>query len=263
MRLLPGLPRVLLITGTDTEVGKTMTTAALAAVLSAVGTVAVYKPVQTGVVGPEAGEDDGDAEGGDAAEDAAEAGDAAEVSRLSGVPHVFEGVRFREPMAPVAAAECEGRTLPGLVVHARQIEELSSNFDWVLTEGAGGVLVELDGAGQGLADLPALLSVPSAVIVVVRAGLGTLNHTALTVEALTSRGVDIAGLVVGSMMAEPGAVERSNLQVLAAGRVPFWGAIPAGAANVAPSAFRELAGSWLGAGVAAAEVAAASAQSRE
>ncbi|MCB8799113.1 dethiobiotin synthase, partial [Escherichia coli] len=86
------LPGVLLITGTDTEVGKTISTAALAAVLSGVGSVAVYKPVQTGVSG-------------------SEPGDAAEVARLSGIRDAVEGIRFRDPMAPVAAAEREQRKL--------------------------------------------------------------------------------------------------------------------------------------------------------
>lgn len=233
MTTLPGLPRVLLVTGTDTEVGKTVTTAALAVLLSAAGTVAVYKPVQTGVA-------------------ATESGDAAEVGRLCGIDSIFEGVRFREPMAPLAAAECDGRALPALAYHARQIEALSARYDWVLVEGSGGALVQLDRAGATLADLPAELSVDSGAVLVARSGLGTLNHTALTVEALANRWVATVGVVVGSLPKAPGLVEQSNLRVLAAGQEPLWGAIPAGAARLAPSEFQASAGAWLGSGLTTA-----------
>ncbi|MBQ1444447.1 MAG: dethiobiotin synthase [Renibacterium sp.] len=219
------LPGVLLITGTDTEVGKTISTAALAAVLSGVGSVAVYKPVQTGVSG-------------------SEPGDAAEVARLSGIRDAVEGIRFRDPMAPVAAAEREQRKLPGIAEHAQRIEALGSRFDWVLVEGSGGVLVHLDDAGGTLADLPAVLAADCGAVVVSRAGLGTLNHTALTVAALASRGVARVGLVVGSLPGLPGLVESSNLRTLAAGREPLLAAIPAGAGGLDPAEFRNSAGSW-------------------
>lgn len=128
------LPRVLFVTGTDTGVGKTIVTAALAAALSATGrSVAVYKPTQAGL---EAG-----------------LGDIDVVQRLSGVSSVHEGIRLHHPMAPVAAAALEGVELPPLAQHQAAIERLCDAHDVTLVEGAGGLLVELDGEGHTLADL--------------------------------------------------------------------------------------------------------------
>ena len=111
-----------MVTGTDTGVGKTVATAALACKLTAEGKrVVVGKPAQTGV------KDD-------------EPGDAQEVTRLSGVPAV-EGVRLRHPLAPETAARLEDVTLPDLETQRDLI--LGQDADHVLVEGAGGILVNL------------------------------------------------------------------------------------------------------------------------
>lgn len=218
--------RITFVTGTDTDVGKTLTTAALAAVLAAGGAaVAVYKPTQTGVA------PDG-------------AGDMAEVARLSGVRAVYEGIRLRDPMAPVAAAARESRQLPTLGHHLDRITELAASFDHVLVEGAGGLLVELDGDGNTLADLAAPAA-RSAIVVVCRSGLGTLNHTLLTLEALERRGVPAAGLVVGSWPPAPSDIEEDNRGYFQQLETPFLGALPAGAARLDPHAFRRQAPGWL------------------
>ncbi|WP_449373153.1 dethiobiotin synthase [Arthrobacter psychrolactophilus] len=129
------LPVVVLVTGTDTDVGKTLTTAALAAALQAQGaSVAVYKPVQTGVA-------------------AGEGGDMGEVRRLAGTRDCAEGVRLTLPMAPVAAALRESRTLPALAVHVAAVQSLAAGHDHVLVEGAGGLLVALDHDGNTIADM--------------------------------------------------------------------------------------------------------------
>lgn len=218
--------RITFVTGTDTDVGKTLTTAALAAVLAAGGAaVAVYKPTQTGVV------PDG-------------AGDMAEVARLSGVLAVYEGIRLRDPMAPVAAAARENRQLPTLAHHLDRVAELAASFDHVLVEGAGGLLVELDGDGNTLADLAARAA-RSAIVVVCRSALGTLNHTQLTLEALERRGVPAAGLVVGSWPPAPSDIEKDNRGYFQRLDTPFLGALPAGATRLDPHAFRRQAPSWL------------------
>ncbi|WNV77632.1 hypothetical protein [Geodermatophilus sp. DSM 44513] len=77
------------------------------------------------------------------------------------------------------------------------------------------------------------------------AGLGTLNHTGLTVEALRARGLEPAGLVVGSWPAEPGMAERCNLADLPRVGVPLLGSVPAGAGRLPPEHFRAAAGGWL------------------
>ena len=191
-------PRVVLVTGTGTDVGKTMVTAALAGAALAEGQrVCVVKPVQTGV-GP------------------GEPGDVAEVVRLLGsaaaglVTHEF--VRLPEPLAPQAAARRAGVALASIGEHAERIAALVAEFDLVLVEGAGGVLVRLDAGGGTLADLAGLLR-PTGVGAVVVTGveLGTLNVTELTVEALRHRDGPVLGLVIGRWPAGPGTVERGNL----------------------------------------------------
>lgn len=218
------------IAGTDTDVGKTLTTAALAVALSATGTsVAVYKPTQTGV-----------AAGGH--------GDVDEVARLSGIQAVHEGIRLDEPMAPRAAAGRAGRNLPELAQHVQRIAELAASHDHVLVEGAGGLLVELDAAGHTLADLAEAETgaAGSGFVVVCRSGLGTLNHTALTLEALQRRGCASPALVVGSWPATPSDIELSNLESLqGTSGTQFIGCLAAGASRLEPGAFRELAAGWL------------------
>lgn len=218
------LPGIILVTGTDTGVGKTMTTAALAAVLHGTGrSVAVYKPCQSG------------AAAGDS--------DAAEIVRLAGAVTAETGVVLKEPLAPVAAAAVDGTPLPTLAAHAARVRELAVSHDHVLVEGAGGLLVELDSDGGTLADLGSLLA--AAFVLVARPALGTLNHTALTLEALETRDLQVLGVVLGSWPGNPEAVHRSNRQVLGTLRVPFLGALPEQASELSPADFRAGAAAWL------------------
>jgi len=220
------LPSVVIVTGTDTGVGKTVTTAALASVLAAGRTVAVYKPVQTGV------------------DDAAPA-DIDEVRRLSGLTSVFDGARLRDPLAPRAAARREGVRLPGLVEHARRIDALAADYDHVLVEGVGGLLVGLDDDGHALVDLPRFLTSRAVFVIVCRAGLGTLNHTGLTVHALRARNCELVGIVIGSWPEIPDLAARSNLVDLpSTADVLLVGRIPERAAALEPAVFQELSVSW-------------------
>lgn len=209
---------VLIVTGTDTGVGKTVVTAALAALAAARGaSVAVVKPAQTGV-GPD------------------EPGDLQEIGRLAGVTDLHEGARFPDPLSPAAAARVSGLPPVQLPAAAGLVGELAHGRDLVLVEGAGGLLVRFDEEGNTLADLARWLG--AAVVVTARAGLGTLNHTALTLEALAHRGVQLAGVVVGSWPAEPALAERCNLRDLEtlAAR-PLAGALPAGAGALPAAEF--------------------------
>jgi len=222
------LPRVIVVTGTDTEVGKTVVTAALAATIGRDRTVAVLKPTQTGVA-------------------ADEAGDADEVRRLSGLASVHEGVRLRDPLAPTTAARREGVALPTVVEHAATARELASIHDVVLVEGAGGLLVGLDGEGAGLSEMAFALGVAYGFVVVARAGLGTLNHSALTAEALRRRGHPVLGLVIGAVPAAPGLAEQTNLVDLEpVTGLPVVGGVPAGAGLLPVDEFRAAAPSWFG-----------------
>jgi dethiobiotin synthetase len=190
---MTALPRIVFVTGTDTDVGKTITTAALAAALIFRGrTVAAYKPTQAGACG-----DDGDID---------------VIHRLAGINDVEEGIRLPEPMAPVAAAARAGVALPTAHDHVNAIHHLAAHHDHTLVEGAGGLLVQLDNDGHTLADIAATTTAPAAAVVVCRIGLGALNHTELTIEALTRREIVIAGLIIGSWPRLPTDVDLSNRQ---------------------------------------------------
>ncbi|MCX6466034.1 MAG: dethiobiotin synthase [Pseudonocardiales bacterium] len=228
-----GPPRrgVLVVTGTGTGVGKTVVTAAVAAL--APGRTAVLKPAQTGV-GPD------------------EPGDLADVARL--VPGVTgrELGRYPDPLAPATAARRAGLPPVTPAAAAAAARDLARDHDLVLVEGAGGLLVRFDEDGGTLADVAAALGAP--VLVVAAAGLGTLNHTALTVEALATRGIACAGVVVGSWPAEPDLAARCNLADLpAVTGVPLLGAVPEGAGSLPSGEFarvarhglaRDLGGGW-------------------
>ncbi|WFB06186.1 dethiobiotin synthase [Streptomyces sp. LX-29] len=217
---------ILVVTGTNTEVGKTVVTAALAAAALARGrSVAVLKPAQTGV-----------AEG--------EPGDVAEVARLAGPVTGRELARFPEPLAPNTAARRAGLAPVRPHEVERAARELAADHDLVLVEGAGGLLVRMDDAGATLADVAGLLDAP--VLVVAQAGLGTLNIAELTAEALRSRGLTCHGLVIGSWPDSPGLADRCNLadfpKVTGA---PLLGALPEGAGALSPADFRAAASGWL------------------
>lgn len=211
---------VLFVTGTGTGVGKTVVTAAIAALALDRGRrCAVLKPAQTGV---------GDAE----------PGDLAQVQRLAGGAEGHELVRYPDPLSPAAAARISGR--PPLDPAACYELVLALPHDLVLVEGAGGLLVRYDEDGLTLADLARGLRAP--VLLVVDPALGTLNSTALTLEAMAHRGLELSGVVVGSWPDEPGLAERCNLRDLEtlAAR-PLLGVLPAGAGELQPEAFRAAA----------------------
>ncbi|MFF3615792.1 dethiobiotin synthase [Streptomyces sp. NPDC002580] len=217
---------VLVITGTGTEVGKTIVTAAVAATALAAGrSVAVLKPAQTGV-GPR------------------ERGDADEVARLAGAVTTLELGRYPEPLAPATAARRAGLTPVSPELAAEAAAKLATEHDLVLVEGAGGLLVRFDGEDGTLADTARLLDAP--VLVVASAGLGTLNMTELTARELRRRELDLAGVVIGSWPDSPDLAMRCNLADLpAVSGAPLMGAVPAGAGSRSPADFRAGAPSWL------------------
>lgn len=207
-----------MVSGTDTGVGKTVVSAAVAALAAARGSsVAVVKAAQTGV-GPE------------------EPGDLDEIGRLAGVTDLHECARFPDPLSPAAAARVSGRRPVNLYEVVAIVRELAETRRLVVVEGAGGLLVRFDDEGTTLADLAHTLGAP--VLVVARPDLGTLNHTALTLEAMAHRGIDLAGVVIGSWPEKPDLAMRCNirdLETLAAR--PLAGAVGAGAVDLHPAEF--------------------------
>ncbi|GAA3712605.1 dethiobiotin synthase [Nonomuraea antimicrobica] len=204
---------ILVVTGTGTGVGKTVVTAALAALARARGAaVAVVKPAQTGVA-------DG------------ESGDVDEVIRLAGVSTTFELARFPAPLPPAAAARASGRPPVSQARAAELISELAESNRLVVVEGTGGLLDRYDDDGATVADLARTLR--AQVLVVARPGGDTVNHTALTLEALAHRGLDLAGIVIGRWPVRPGLAECgsvADLEMLAAR--PLAGALPEGAGSL-------------------------------
>ncbi|RKQ34964.1 dethiobiotin synthase [Kocuria tytonis] len=232
--IFESLGRTVLVTGTDTDVGKTYATAALAVAGWFAGRrrIAVYKPQQTGI----RGDDPGDVH------------DVARLVRAAGVPSealtTAEGQRLTEPMAPPPAAAIDGVELLSISTHVAKIVELQESHDLVLVEGSGGVLVELDGERHTIADLAAAVQsgLPAEgdtdttvrTVLVARPDLGTLNHTLLSLEALLHRGVRVAGVVLGSWPGDPDRLQVSNREYLAdlptihGQRIPLLGAVPQG-----------------------------------
>jgi dethiobiotin synthetase len=169
--------------------------------------VAVVKPAQTGpdVGGPP---------------------DIDEVSRLAGITDVHEFVRYPDPLSPHHAARVSGLPELAFADAVRRITDLDAVHDLVLVEGAGGLLVPYtSGDRWTMADLAIALHAP--VLVVTAAGLGTLNHTALTVGRLAEDAIALAGLVIGSWPADPDLVTRCNVADLAA-MGELVGVLPAG-----------------------------------
>jgi len=213
---------VLLVTGTDTGVGKTVVTAAIAAAAGAVDyTVAVLKPAESGVVAGAGVESDVDT-----------------VARLAAPRSVRTLASYPDPLAPLTAARQSG--LPELAIGdvIEAVEVAGEAHELVLVEGSGGLLVPMGEGGWTVADLALALRVPA--VVVARSGLGTLNHIALTFEAMAHRGIP-GWLVLGSWPAEPELVHWTNLADLR----DLAGVLPEGAGALPPERFQAAAPRWL------------------
>jgi dethiobiotin synthetase len=192
MRKMPGL----FVTATDTGVGKTEVACALLRGWRAAGLdVAALKPAQSGV-----------------SED--EPSDAARLAEAAAAGEPMEQVcpySFAAPLAPAVAARLAGVAIDfGRVVDGARA--LAARHAALVVEGAGGLLVPLT-ERETYADLAVALGLP--VLIVARAGLGTVNHTALTVEALRARGLSIAGIVMNRTAPEDDPSVRHNATEIA------------------------------------------------
>lgn len=188
-------PAAVLVTGTDTGVGKTVVSAALATLWAATGDEVTYvKPAQSGA-------DDGD-------------DDARDVARWAPGVTTEVGAVLGGSLAPAVAARREGQEL-GLADLLAPVTRAAASRPQarLVVEGAGGLLVELGTDGTTCADLAAELGHP--LVVVARPGLGTLNHTALTLAEADRRGLPVAGVVVSGYPTDPDLATRTNLAELA------------------------------------------------
>jgi dethiobiotin synthetase len=179
----------IIVTGTDTDIGKTVFAAGLAAALGA----RYWKPIQSGL-----------SDGSDAA--------TAEALGVTPARIVPEAYRLATPCSPHLAAEIDGVTIDPARL------DLPHGTDPLVVEGAGGVLVPVTRTLL-FADLFAQWSQP--VVLVARTGLGTINHSLLSIEALRTRGVPILGIAfVGD------AVEDSEAIIAELGKVRRLGRLP-------------------------------------
>lgn len=171
------------VVGTDTEIGKTVVAGGIARALRDSGMdVSAVKPVESG------GRDD-----------ARFHAEATGVAPEDVCPYFLD-----EPLSPNVAARRSGRELD----YDTMLSAVSRDDGFVVAEGVGGLRVPLTNEGDELADLVVDAGLPA--VVVARPSLGTLNHTALTVEALRSRDVPVVGVVLNRFPDEPGVAERTN-----------------------------------------------------
>ena len=188
--------RGLFVTGTDTGVGKSVVAAAICAGLAAQGRrVAAFKPVVTGLDDPP-GEWPYDHE---------------LLASVTGQePSAVAPWQFGPPASPHLAAELAGVTLepPELLAAARRA---GAYADALVCEGVGGLMVPIT-PGYLVRDLALDLRMP--LVVAARPGLGTINHTLLTLEAARAAGLDPVAVVMTPWPAEPSPLERSNQETV-------------------------------------------------
>lgn len=226
--------RGVFVTATDTGVGKTVLAAAICAVLRARGErVAAYKPVVTGT-------------------DEAEPGvppDHVVLAACTGQrPEEVTARTFGPAVSPHLAATATPLDPAALEAAAHAAAPAGGVL---VAEGVGGLLVPLDDQGYDVRALARALGLP--VVIAARPGLGTINHTLLTIEAASAAGLDVRGIVLTPWPAEPSAIERSNATTIAAlggvavSRLPHAPALTPAALATAGAALP--VGRWIGAAV--------------
>ena len=188
------MARGLFVTGTDTEVGKTVVAAAICAALAERGErVAAFKPAVTGL-------DDDPGEWGQDHELLAAA------ANVGQSPEDVAPYRFGPPLSPHLAAEQAGVEIdPDRVIAAARDAEAEA--DAIVVEGVGGLMVPLT-PSYLIRNLAADLALP--LVIAARTGLGTINHSLLTIEAAWAAELTVAGVVMTPWPDEPAPIERSN-----------------------------------------------------
>ncbi len=189
------LSKAIFITGTDTGVGKTVVAGAVVKLLKSKGyNVGYFKPVETGC--------------------SPECSDAKAISQITG-QHIDEVVlyQFKNPVAPLVAERLEGNKIDMAKIYFH-LDKLRKSYDYLIVEGAGGIKVPItEEDGNIITYLDFVYETFLPVVIVSRAGLGTINHTVLTVDALNLINADIRGIVINGYTGET-VSERTNPEVM-------------------------------------------------
>jgi dethiobiotin synthetase len=205
--------RSIFITGTDTGIGKTFVAEGLIKAVKSKGlNVCPMKPVETGCIMrkgkliPE---------------------DTVKLAKASGISEPLDLInpyRFRHPLAPSVAADIEGVKVNRKKIFSAH-DRLSKKYDITIIEGAGGIMVPVYKRYLFL-DLASDLGLP--VLIVARPGLGTINHTLLTIAALRNKGINILGVIINSAVKTGRDLSvKTNPDVISKlGGVPLSGVIP-------------------------------------
>ena len=208
--------RGVFVTGTGTEVGKTVVAAAIARTLAASGKrVAVFKPVVTGLDEFASGGPVGGPHSYMAGRNAAHRPDHEALRVAAGSTQRDEEIspyRFGPPMSPHLAAELAGERIePERLLDAARAA--ADGADVLVCEGVGGLLVPLT-PDYLVRDLAVDLGLP--LVVAASPGLGTISHTLLTLESVRAAGLEVTSVVLTPWPDEPDQIERSNRETIAA-----------------------------------------------
>ncbi|NPA16516.1 MAG: dethiobiotin synthase [Aquificae bacterium] len=190
------MPKSIFVTATDTGVGKTTVSAALAKILKDRGySVGYYKPVETGC-----GQVCSDGE---------------LLSKITGQPlDEITVYRFTQPVAPFVAQQLEGEEIDINRLYAH-LDSLQSKYEYIIVEGAGGLKVPItEQYGQIYTYADFIYETGLPVLIVAQAGLGTINHTALTVDVLNFINAEIRGIILNGYTGED-ISEDTNPEVIA------------------------------------------------
>jgi dethiobiotin synthetase len=196
------------VTGTDTGVGKTVLSAALLATMAAAGeSVRAHKPVVTGL-----GEQStsGDRPGGEWPADHVLLGEAAGMAAEQVAP-----LRYDPAVSPHLAAQLAGEPIdPARLLEAGRsaVYSAASAREILIVEGVGGLLTPLTD-DYSVRDLAVALRLP--MLIAARPGLGTINHTLLTLAAARAAGLQVLAVVLTPWPQHPGVIERSNRETIA------------------------------------------------
>lgn len=204
------MPKGLFIAGTDTGVGKTYVAGGIAAALKARGVnVGVFKPFESGISSGHC--------------------DSENLKKMAEVDDPIDRIspcRFEEPLAPLVAAE-----RAGIQINWRQMavrfKSIAAKHDFVIVEGCGGLLVPL---APGKTNIDLIRECGFPVLLVARLGLGTINHTLLSLRCLESEKISCAGIVLNQTVEKKGLAEETNPKVLSQlSTIPILGILSYGA----------------------------------